>query len=145
MEQVNYNLHRFVDRQRKVFEAAFKELEAGKKQGCWMWFIFPQLRGLGTSRKAFVYGIIDIAEAKAYYNHPLLNKRLIMCCEALLNHKDKPIEEIMGEIDALKLRSSMTLFYSASGNPIFKRVLSQFFNGQPDYITLSLIKNLKIH
>ena len=104
------DLERFVEAQADTYAAALAELAAGEKQTHWMWFIFPQLRGLGSSQTANFYGIDDRDEATAYLNHNLLGPRLIACCEALLTHKDKTAHAIFGSPDDLKLRSSMTLF-----------------------------------
>lgn len=138
------NLKRFSDRQTRIYEAVVKELKTGKKEGHWMWYIFPQLRGLGYSSKSYIYGIDGIDEAKAYLEHPVLSKRLKECCEILLTHKDKTAEEIFGEIDAMKLRSSMTLFaFISRDDSVFHKVLKQFYNELMDIrIVKMLEKNL---
>ena len=134
------SLNRFLTKQNGIYEAVIRELTIGKKLSHWMWYIFPQLRVLGKSQTSFIYGISDIFEAKAYLEHPVLGKRLKECCEIFLTHKDKSAEEIFGEIDAMKLRSSMTLFaYVSEDNSVFHKVLATFFDGEKDKITLSLL------
>ena len=132
---------RFLRAQESVYNGALQELRRGKKTGCWMWFLFPQLRGLGESPMSFVYGLQDLEEAKAYLVHPVLGRRLTECCEVLLTHEDKSVVDIFGEIDARKLRSSMTLFsLVCEENSVFCKVLDQFFCGQHDSLTLALAK-----
>ena len=120
------------------FESALSQLQAGKKTTHWMWYIFPQLRGLATSRKSFVYGIRDRSEAEEFLSHPTLGPRLLACCQALLTHTAQA-EEMLGKTDAKKLQSSMTLFAFVSNNPIFEAVLIRFFDGKKDPFTLSLL------
>lgn len=116
------------------------ELTAGKKETHWMWYVFPQMRGLARSRKAFVFGIVDIEEARAYLAHPLLGSRLRVCSEKLLAHTNKTAVEIFGELDAMKLRSCMTLFAAASEEcSVFHKVLQQFFGGKKDPLTEGLL------
>lgn len=136
------NLRFILSRQDRIYEKALAELREGEKTTCWMWYIFPGLRALAKSRKAFVFGLQGPHDARAYLTHPVLGKRLRECCELLLTHKDKRIEDILGEVNAVKLHSSMTIFDYVSGNDssVFKRVLSEFFGGIPDYITLSQLK-----
>lgn len=136
----NYNLERFLRPQEKMYDTAYRELKGGKKRTHWMWYIFPQIRGLARSRKAFVFGIKDIDEAKVYIAHPLLGPRLAECCEAVLQHTGRPPEDIFGEVDAIKLRSSMTLFALVSGElSVFHKVLQCFFGGEMDQNTVGLI------
>ena len=126
--------------QEGIYATALAELQAGEKETHWMWFIFPQMRGLGTSVMAYVYGITGAEEARAYLAHPVLGPRLIACCEALLTHTDLTAEDILGDVDAMKLRSSMTLFAQVSeSDSIFHRVLTRFCDGQPDERTLALL------
>lgn len=133
-------LGRFLKRQEEHYELALRELTQGKKENHWVWYIFPQLRGLGRSQMAFNMGIADIEEAKAYLEHPVLGPRLIACCEAMLLHKDKTALEILGEVDAMKFRSCATLFMIASGGgPVFKQVLDQFYEGCGDEKTKSIL------
>ena len=136
----HYALGRFLKRQVEKYYIAVDELTRGEKEGHWMWYIFPQLRSLGRSQMAFNYGIADIEEAKAYWDHPQLGLRLTRCCELLLTHKDKTAEEILGKVDAMKLHACVTLFSIASGGaPIFKEVLQQFYDGKADEKTKSIL------
>ncbi len=132
-------LHRFVDAQRDSYAGALAELRAGSKHGHWMWFVFPQIRGLGASAMAQHYAIADLAEARAYLAHPLLGSRLIESTEALLPHRGHAIVRILGSIDAMKLRSSMTLFeVAADGHaPSFAAILDGFYDGERDQATLA--------
>ena len=134
MNKVDINsLERFLDAQKHMYERALKEIRNGKKRTHWMWYIFPQLRGLGRSKMSYVYGINGIEEAKAYLEHPVLSARLIEITETLLAHKGKDIYDIMGDIDAMKLKSSMTLFalVSKEHSP-FHQVLENFYDGEID-------------
>lgn len=134
-----YPLHRFLKRQEKMYGIALQELRSGLKHHHWMWYIFPQLRGLARSRKAFVFGIVNLREARAYLAHPILGSRLITCCEAILTHADRPPEEILGALDAVKLRSCATLFSLVSEkDSVFHAVLDRFYDGKPDPLTLGL-------
>lgn len=135
------SLNRFIDAQNYMYETALTEIKNGMKMSHWIWFIFPQLRGLGRSDMAYKYGINGIEEAKEYLAHPVLSARLTEISEALLVHKNKDIEYIMGGIDAMKLRSSMTLFALVSEeNSVFHQVLECFYNGEMDEYTIKLIK-----
>lgn len=134
-------LDRFLDAQEHTYEIALKEIKNGEKETHWMWYIFPQLRGLGKSQMAYAYGINGLEEAKAYLNHPVLSAQLIEICEALLEHKNGDIEDILGDIDAMKLRSSMTLFaFISEKNSVFFQVLECFYDGKMDEYTLKLIE-----
>ena len=136
-----FNLNRFVDAQEGVWEAALDELRSGSKQSHWMWFIFPQLAGLGRSPTAQFYGIGSLAEARAYLDHPLLGSRLREATEALAPWagRRRP-EQIFGPVDALKLRSSLTLFdFVEPGSP-FGEALVNFFGGARDERTLALLQ-----
>jgi uncharacterized protein (DUF1810 family) len=133
-------LARFVEAQRAMWDGALDELVAGSKRGHWMWFIFPQLRGLGFSSMAQRYAIADAGEAAAYLAHPLLGARLVEAAEALLAHRGRDIVRILGDIDAMKLRSSMTLFDRvADDDAPFADVLAAFYDGQRDDATLALL------
>jgi uncharacterized protein (DUF1810 family) len=139
-----FNLNRFVSAQEPVYDAVLRELEAGEKTSHWMWFIFPQLRGLGRSSTASFYGIASEAEASAYWRHPLLGKRLADCCSAILRIERKTALEVFGSPDDMKLRSSMTLFERAvPGEPVFAQVLKRYFNGHRDARTLELLGGLQ--
>jgi len=134
------SLDRFLEAQERMYEIALKEIRNGEKESHWMWYIFPQLRGLGRSQMAYVYGINGLEEAKAYLEHPDLSARLIEITEALLEHKDQDIEDILGDIDAMKLRSSMTLFALISENSsIFHQALDYFYDGVEDKHTTESI------
>jgi uncharacterized protein (DUF1810 family) len=135
-----YNLQRFVDAQRDTFETAFAELRAGSKQTHWMWFIFPQLAGLGSSSTARYYAISSVAEARAYLEHPLIGPRLLACIDAILPWADtRSADEILGAVDALKLRSSLTLFDRVEPQRSFAEALAGFYGGEPDERTLALL------
>ena len=134
-----FGLQRFVDAHDRMFETALAELSAGRKQSHWMWFVFPQLVGLGRSPTAQYFGIRSLEEARAYLTHPLLGPRYRMAVEAILAWAGrKEAAAILGEIDAMKLRSSLTLFEVASGDPLFARALKSFFDG-PDPASLQLL------
>ncbi|MDQ0768943.1 uncharacterized protein (DUF1810 family) [Pseudarthrobacter defluvii] len=137
-----FNLDRFVAAQNSggTYEQALGELQVGRKSGHWMWFIFPQVSGLGQSATSRKYAISSLAEARAYLDHEVLGPRLLECALVLANHADRSAEEILGGIDAKKLRSSMTLFLRAApGETVFKTVLAQFFDGEPDPATDELL------
>lgn len=141
-QQDPFNLNRFIEAQEGKYEQALAELQRARKSSHWMWFIFPQVRGLGSSPTSNFYAIRNPEEAKAYLDHPLLGRRLRTCCKVLLSHKEKSAAEIFGFPDDLKLRSSMTLFATVSeADSIFARVLGEYFNGKPDPRTLDLLKN----
>lgn len=136
-----HDLNRFVEAQAVVFETALAELRDGRKQSHWMWFVFPQIAGLGGSPTARTYAIRSRAEARAYLDHELLGDRLRDCCEALLPHAGRPVRDILGTPDDLKLRSSMTLFDAvAPEREIFRQVLAAFHDGRPDERTLELLE-----
>ena len=138
-----HNLQRFVDAQEGVFASAIVELRAGRKQSHWMWFVFPQLAGLGRSPTAQFYGIHSANEARAYLEHPLLGSRLHESAETLLpwSGKRSP-EDILGPIDALKLRSCLTLFDAIEPGAVFGRALARFYDG-PDERTLALLASAR--
>lgn len=131
----------FLDAQAPVYDTALAELRAGRKRTHWMWFIFPQLAGLGTSPWSQRFAIPSLREAERYLAHPVLAGRLIACAEALLTHDGMTAEAIMGTVDAMKLRSSMTLFSRVSNAPpVFEAVLKRYFDGKPDELTLALLQ-----
>ena len=133
------SLDRFVEAQEHMYEIALEEIKNGEKQSHWMWYIFPQIRGLGMSSMAHIYGIAGLDEAKAYLDHPTLSVRLFEISEALLKHKKKKPEAIFGYTDAMKLRSSMTLFTLVSeDDSVFHKVLQAFYNGEMDELTIKL-------
>ena len=137
-----FNLDRFVEAQGPAFETALAELAAGRKRSHWMWFVFPQLRGLGHSPTAQFYGIASLDEARAYLQHPLLGPRLVQCTRAVLAVEGRSVHEIFGSPDDLKFRSSMTLFWRAagSGEAAFRQALDRYCGGRPDERTLALLE-----
>jgi uncharacterized protein (DUF1810 family) len=133
-----YDLQRFVAAQDAggTYDHATAELRAGRKTSHWMWFVFPQIAGLGYSPASRTYAITSLAEARAYLAHPVLGARLIECAEILTRVRGRTAEQIFGDVDALKLRSSVTLFmHAAPGEPVFRQVLDQYFDGIPDLAT----------
>src|SRR5499427_9830326 len=133
-----YNLERFVTAQDRVLKQVLSELESGTKMGHWMWFIFPQIRGLGRSPVSIEYAISSVDEARAYLQHPLLGPRLKECTQLVLQVEDRSALEIFGEPDDVKFRSSMTLFTNVSSeDDIFERALKKYFGGVPDRLTLA--------
>lgn len=132
-------LGRFVAAQEGVYEQALAEIRCGAKRSHWMWFIFPQLAGLGNSAMAKRYGIADRAEAEAYLAHPLLGKRYAACVAALAGLGDSDLIGLFGAVDAMKLRSSLTLFEAASGDPLVGAALDRWFDGERDKETLALL------
>ncbi|MEH3100382.1 DUF1810 domain-containing protein [Sphingomonas adhaesiva] len=132
------DLDRFVAAQAADYDRALAELTAGRKRSHWMWYIFPQIAGLGRSPTAQFYAIRDLAEARAYLAHPLLGPRYHASVAALMNHRDRPAAAILGEVDSLKLRSSLTLFARAGAGADVDAALSAFYPG-PDAATLRLL------
>jgi uncharacterized protein (DUF1810 family) len=138
----SYDLNRFVSAQEqgRTYDAVLAELRAGRKRSHWMWFVFPQIIGLGRSPMAQRYAIRHTDEARAYVDHPVLGSRLNECCELLLTHAGRSAEDIFGSIDAMKLRSSMTLFEAAAPQlRTFRQVLDAFFAGDADSATLAIL------
>ena len=132
-----YDLQRFVDAQAPVIDRVRAELAGGRKQSHWMWFIFPQIAGLGFSGMAQRYAIQSLDEARAYLNHPTLGSRLKDCTRLVLAIEGRSASDIFGSPDDMKFRSSMTLFAQAApDNPIFAEALRKYFNGDPDAETL---------
>ena len=132
-----HNLQRFVDAQNPVYTRVLAQLRAGRKTSHWMWFVFPQIEGLGSSPMAQEFAIASLAEARAYLAHPVLGARLDECTRLVLAVKDRPIDAILGYPDNLKFKSSMTLFARATdANTLFQDALNQCFDGQPDTRTL---------
>jgi uncharacterized protein (DUF1810 family) len=133
-----YDLERFETAQNGVYEAALSELRAGRKTGHWMWFIFPQIAGLGMSAMSRRYAISSLAEARAYLDHPVLGPRLAECARVLTELTGRTAQDIFGGIDAVKLRSSMTLFArAAETGSVYQAVLDRYFGGRPDEQTLA--------
>jgi uncharacterized protein (DUF1810 family) len=134
------DLQRFVDAQAGTYEQAVGELRQGRKTSHWMWWVFPQVAGLGMSSISQQYAVRDLAEATAYVHHDVLGPRLLECCRALLDLDGLSAEQVLGTIDAIKLRSSMTLFAHADpSEPVFREVLERFYDGQEDERTVTLL------
>ena len=141
MENIeNTGLQRFIEAQNDSYDQALKEIRNGRKLTHWIWYIFPQIKGLGFSYNSEYYGITSLQEARDYLENELLRKRLFKITESLLMHKGKDIESIMGDIDALKLKSSMTLFDAVLPGSIFGEVLDEFYGGERCRRTLEKIR-----
>ena len=137
-----FDLNRFVLAQNQVYSSVLEELQQGRKMSHWMWFVFPQLEGLGRSWMADKYGIGSRQEAEAYLAHPVLASRLVECTELVNAVNGRSIAQIFGNIDALKFRSSITLFCEvASDKRIFLEALNKYFAGQPDQLTLDRLQS----
>ena len=135
-----FDLQRFVDAQDagRTYESALRELRAGRKRSHWMWFVFPQVEGLGMSPTAWHFGVRGLAEAKAYAAHPVLGPRLVAAAQALTALPGGDPVAVLGPVDAMKLRSSMTLFSRADPDePVYQAVLDQYYDGVADEATLS--------
>ena len=138
-----FNLKRFVEAQDPVYARVCSELGAGEKRSHWMWFIFPQIAGLGYSATAARYAITSLEEAKAYLSHPVLGPRLMECTELVNRISERTIDDIFGYPDDLKFCSSMTLFARAApGNDVFNRALQKYFKGEYDHRTEELLSQL---
>lgn len=136
----SFDLERFVAAQQDVYDGVLRELRAGRKTGHWIWFIFPQFAGLGRSAMSQHYAIGSLDEARAYLAHPMLGARLRECCEILLAIAGRTAAEVFGSLDAMKVRSCMTLFHRAAPQePLFERVLDRYFDGVPDATTDALL------
>ena len=135
----NHNLERFIEAQKTAYEIALSEIKRGKKQSHWMWYIFPQIQGLGFSETSKFYAIKDIGEAEEFLKHPVLGERLVRISNALLELESDNANKIFGSPDDLKLKSSMTLFSSLNLNPVFQMVLDKFCNGTRDDKTLEIL------
>ncbi len=139
----DHNLNRFIEAQAHYYDAALSELRSGKKQSHWMWFMFPQIRGLGFSETSKRYAIQNIDEAKAYLADPILGKRLTILCNVLLNLENRTAAEIFGYPDNMKLQSSMTLFTQVDGrDSVFAAVLKKYYGGTKDPVTLQILLDL---
>lgn len=136
-----FDIERFVRAQDPLYSGVLAELRAGAKRSHWIWFVFPQIARLGHSQTARFYGIASLGEAQAYLQHRVLRPRLVECTEAMLAHAGKKSAvAILGEIDALKFASSMTLFEAAGGPPCLGEALDRFYSGARDARTLDLLK-----
>ena len=135
---MSFDPQRFVDAQSQTYQQALAELRGGHKRTHWMWFVFPQVAGLGRSGMAQRFALPGAAEARAYYSHPVLGRRLVECARALTDLDTADAVEVFGTVDAMKLRSSMTLFAIAvPEEPVFREVLEHFFSGELDEETTS--------
>jgi uncharacterized protein (DUF1810 family) len=137
-DQDPYRLERFIRAQDSggIYQRAVAELRAGRKASHWMWFVFPQIAGLGFSTMSREFAISSLAEAQAYLRHPVLGPRIVECARIVAGIEGKTAAEIFGSVDAMKLRSSMTLFSAAApGERMFARVLAEYFGGEPDQTT----------
>jgi uncharacterized protein (DUF1810 family) len=136
-----HDLDRFVNAQQGIYDGVLDELRRGRKTGHWMWFVFPQIAGLGRSATSEQYAIESLEEARAYLAHPVLGPRLRECAKAVLSVQGRMAEEILGSIDAVKLRSSMTLFHRAAPDePVYREVLARYYEGRPDGATDALLQ-----
>jgi uncharacterized protein (DUF1810 family) len=139
-----FGLSRFISAQDSVYDRVLEELKSGRKRSHWMWYIFPQVDGLGYSATTKHYAIKSMEEARAYLNHPVLGSRLLECADAVLAIEGRSASDIFGYPDDLKLQSSMTLFASVAGpDSVFVRVLDKYFQGEGDVRTLQLLEPLK--
>ena len=137
---MSFDLERFIAAQEGVYEGALRELRQGRKTGHWIWFIFPQLVGLGRSEMSRRYGIESLGEARAYVGHPVLGPRLRECASAVLATPGATADQIFGSLDAMKVRSSMTLFHRAApDDPLFTEMLDRFYDGTADEATNAVL------
>ena len=144
MNTVQQDLTRFKEAQKLAYQQAYNEMEAGKKWTHWMWFIFPQMRGLGHSKIAFRYGITSMEEATAYLNDPVLGPRLVDICKVLQRHTDQSANSIFGSPDDMKFRSCLTLFSKVPGaDALFSELLQQYYGGMPCPLTNELLNTSK--
>ena len=135
----NSDLERFVEAQELMYPMAFDEVRNGRKRGHWIWYIFPQLKGLGMSENSQYYGIDGIEEARAYLQHPVLGARLREITTAFLELVGKNAQEVFGHLDAMKVCSCMTLFNEVSDDDLFQKVLDRYYNGVADDRTLEML------
>ncbi len=139
-----FGLHRFIEAQERIYGSVLSELGNGQKRSHWMWFIFPQIAGLGHSSTSIHYSIKSVQEARAYLEHPVLGARLVECARVLLDVEGRSASAIFGYPDDMKLRSSMTLFASVAGDPrsVFVQVLDRYFKGERDDATIGIMQSL---
>lgn len=141
-----FQLHRFIEAQNSKYNDVVDELRRGRKRSCWIWFVFPQVVGLGRSPTAEKFSIKSFEEAKAYYIHPVLGGRLKECTKLVLKIDCRSVNQIFSFPDDLKFRSSMTLFkYVANGNKLFQDAINKFYEGNEDPLTLEVLKKWKKH
>ena len=143
-ELKDHSLERFVDAQERMYEMALAEVKSGKKLSHWIWYIFPQLKGLGSSNNSIYYGIDDIEEARAYLNHPILGARLREITSAFLDSVGKNAQDVFGYLDTMKVRSCMTLFNEVSDDDLFRKVLERYYSGLADEKTLAILGKLDV-
>jgi len=137
---MSYDLERFVSAQAGTYAGVVAELRSGRKTGHWIWFVFPQIAGLGRSDTSRFYALGSLDETRAYLAHPVLGPRLVECCRLLLAVRGRSAEAILGPIDATKVRSCVTLFQRANPDErVFSEVLDRFYDGRPDEATLTLL------
>lgn len=144
MQNKERTLEKFVNAQEQIYEIALAEIKNGRKHSHWIWYIFPQLKGLGKSSNSQYYGINDLEEAKAYLSHPILGKRLREITIALLNLNRVSAIDVFGELDAIKVRSCMTLFREIAEDDLFQDIINRYFSGRGDELTLNLLKDNNI-
>jgi uncharacterized protein (DUF1810 family) len=137
-----FDLQRFIDAQNPIYESVLSELRAGRKKSHWMWYVFPQISGLGDSAMSRAYAITSIDEAKAYWAHPVLGSRLSACTRLVQDVQGRSIEDIFGYPDHLKFHSSMTLFDRAAPGGLFKTALATYFDGATDPSTIAILARL---
>lgn len=138
-----FDLERFLKAQETTYQQAFEELRAGRKESHWIWFILPQIMGLGSSSMSVHFAIRSLSEAEAYLAHPILGSRLRECVAIINTHSGLSASQILGDIDALKFRSCLTLFSQLNcSEPVFDEALNKFFSGKPDPATLAILANL---
>lgn len=137
----DYNLQRFLDAQQDVYDQALTEVQNGRKYSHWIWYIFPQLKGLGMSYNAHYYGIDGKEEAAAYLAHPVLGKRLREITSAFLQLKAQSAQDVFGSLDAMKVLSSMTLFNEVAPDDLFQQVIELYYQGKPDERTKMMLDN----
>lgn len=143
-ERKDHSLERFVDAQERMYERALEEVKSGKKLSHWIWYIFPQLKGLGMSGNSYYYGIDDIEEARAYLKHPVLGARLREITSVFLDSVGKNAQDVFGYLDAMKVRSCMTLFNEVSNDDLFRKVLERYYSGLADEKTLTILGKLNV-
>ncbi len=136
-----YDLTRFLKAQKVNYQIAIKELKNGKKESHWIWYIFPQIDGLGYSIECEIFSIQSLEEAKEYWNNDTLRERYLECCNALLSLEENNPAKVMGYTDSMKLRSSLTLFIEATDNLVVKQTLDKFYNGVKDDLTIGILKD----
>lgn len=142
MKSDQFNLQRFVDAQESAYDVALEELRKGRKHSHWIWYVFPQLKGLGYSATSKFYGVAGVAEARAYLAHPVLGNRLLEAIRTLLTHRYLKAEHVLGDVDALKFRSCLTLFSLVDpSEKIFTDALEIFFGGELDARTIKLLED----